>query len=336
LSSARRPTVVDVARAASVSVGTVSNVVSGARNVRPETRERVELAIAELGFRPNTIARALIRRRTQTVGMVIPDVTNPFFSDLIWEVERALTEADYAVVFGNSANDPGRERRYLEAFLSRRVDALVVAVTAGADLELVRALAAEVPTVFVDRLVPPDVECVVGDNDAGMGLVVDHLVGLGHRRLALVNGDEGLETARAREAGVEAALARHGFELAARSSGSFTLESGDTQAKELLAAAPTAVVGANDLLAMGALAAAARAGLSVPDELSVTGYDDIAYAAFTSPPLTTVRQPAGTMGEEAVRLLLARLEGDESPPRRVVVEPELRARASTGPPPSGR
>ena len=116
MTAARRPTVVDVARAANVSVGTVSNVVSGARTVRPETRERVELAIAELGFRPNTIARALIRRRTQTVGMVIPDVTNPFFSDLIWEVERALAEADYAVVFGNSANDPGRERRYLEAF----------------------------------------------------------------------------------------------------------------------------------------------------------------------------------------------------------------------------
>ena len=336
MSSARRPTVVDVARAASVSVGTVSNVVSGARNVRPETRERVELAIAELGFRPNTIARALIRRRTQTVGMVIPDVTNPFFSDLIWEVERALTEADYAVVFGNSANDPGRERRYLEAFLGRRVDALVVVVTAGVDLDLVRALAAEVPTVFIDRLVPRDVECVVGDNDAGMRLVVDHLVGLGHRRLALVNGDEGLDTARAREAGVEAALARHGLELAARSSGSFTLESGDAQAQELLAAAPTAILAANDLLAMGALAAAARAGFSVPDELSVSGYDDIAYAAFTSPPLTTVRQPAGTMGEEAVRLLLARLDGDESPPRRVVVEPELRARASTGPPPSGR
>ena len=316
-----------------MSVGTVSNVVSGARNVRPETRERVEDAIAELGFRPNTIARALIRRRTQTVGMVIPDVTNPFFSDLIWEVERALTEADYAVVFGNSANDPARERRYLEAFLSRRVDALVVAVTAGADLELVRAIAAEVPTVFVDRLVPPDVECVVGDNHAGMRFVVDHLVGLGHRRLALVGGDEGLETARAREAGVDAALVRHGLELAARSSGSFTLESGDAQARQLLAGAPpTAIVAANDLLAMGVLAAAARAGLSVPGELSVTGYDDIAYAAFTSPPLTTVRQSARAMGEEAVRLLLGRLEGDDAPPRRIVVEPELRARASTGPP----
>jgi LacI family transcriptional regulator len=325
--------VVDVARAANVSVGTVSNVVSGARNVRPETRERVELAIAELGFRPNTIARALIRRRTTTVGMVIPDVTNPFFSDLIWEVERALADADYAVVFGNSANDPARERRYLEAFLSRRVDALVVVVTAGADLDFVRGLAVEVPTVFVDRLVPPEVESVVGDNGAGMTLVVDHLVELGHRRLALVNGDEGLETTRAREVGVDAALARHGLELVARSSGVFTLESGDAQARQLLAgSAPTAVVAANDLLAMGVLSAAARAGLSIPEDLSVTGYDDIAYASFTAPPLTTVCQPARAMGEEAVRLLLARLEGDEGPPRRVVVEPELRERASTGPP----
>jgi LacI family transcriptional regulator len=326
---------VDVARAASVSVGTVSNVVSGARAVRPETRERVERAIAELGFRPNTVARALIRRRTQTVGMVIPDVTNPFFSDLIWEVERALTEAEYAVVFGNSANDPARERQYLEAFLSRRVDALVVVVTAGADLDFVRGLAAEVPTVFVDRLVPPDVESVVGDNDAGMALVVDHLVGLGHRRVALVNGDAELETARAREAGAVAALARHGLEPVARSAGAFTLESGDEQGRALFerALSPTAVVAANDLLAMGVLAAASRAGLAVPGDVSVTGYDDIAYAAFTSPPLTTVRQPARAMGEEAVRLLLARLEGDESPPRRQVVEPELKPRASTGTPP---
>ena len=333
LSAARRPTVVDVARAAGVSVGTVSNVVSGARAVRPETRERVERAIAELGFRPNTVARALIRRRTQTVGMVIPDVTNPFFSDLIWEVERALTDADYAVVFGNSANDPARERRYLEAFLSRRVDALVVVVTAGADLDFVRGLAAEVPTVFVDRLVPPDVESVVGDNDAGMALVVDHLAGLGHRRVALVNGDAGLETARAREAGADAALARHGLELAARSSGAFTLQSGDDQARALLGRdRPTAVIAANDLLAMGVLAAAARAGLAVPGDLSVTGYDDIPYAAFTSPPLTTVRQPARAMGEEAARLLLARLAGDAGPPQRSVVGPELRLRSSTGPP----
>ena len=323
---------VDVARAANVSVGTVSNVVSGARNVRPETRERVELAIAELGFRPNTIARALIRRRTTTVGMVIPDVTNPFFSDLIWEVERALADADYAVVFGNSANDPARERRYLEAFLSRRVDALVVVVTAGADLDFVRGLAAEVPTVFVDRLVPPDVDSVVGDNDAGTRLVVDHLVSLGHARIAFVNGDAALETARAREAGVDAALSRHGLELAARSSGAFTLESGDAQGERILAGSrPTAVIAANDLLAVGVLAAAARAGLSVPDDLSVTGYDDIAYASFTAPPLTTVRQPARAMGEEAARLLLIRLEGDGAQPRRVVVEPELRLRASTGP-----
>jgi LacI family transcriptional regulator len=330
--------VVDVARAAKVSVGTVSNVVSGARNVRPETRERVERAIAELGFRPNTIARALIRRRTQTVGMVIPDVTNPFFSDLIWEVERALTDADYAVVFGNSANDPVRERSYLEAFLSRRVDALVVVVTAGADLDFVRGLAAEVPTVFVDRLVPPDVESVVGDNAAGMTLVVDHFVALGHRRLALVNGDEGLETARARQAGLEAALARHGLELAARSTGEFTLESGEEQAEALFGRGerPTAVVAANDLLAMGVLAAASSRGLNVPGDISVSGYDDIAYAAFTSPPLTTVRQPARSMGEEAVRLLLARLEGEGNRPRRVVVEPELRVRTSTGPPTARR
>lgn len=324
----RKATIVDVARAAEVSTGTVSHVLSGARYVRPETRARVEQAIGELGYRPSTIARALTSRRTKTVGMVVPDVTNPFFSDLIWQVERALTDSGYALIFGNSANDSERERRYLEGLLERQVDAAVLVVTAEADESLIRRVAAEVPAVQVDREAVA-ADAVVGDNAAGTAAAVDHLVSLGHRRIALVNGDERLPTARERRAGFEAALARHGLSAVAHESGEFTLESGRALAARALDAGPDAVLAGNDLIAMGVINAAAERGLRVPDDLSVVGYDDIAYAAFTSPPLTTVRQPGGEMGSETARLLLSRLDGHDGPPRRVVVHPELVVRGST-------
>ncbi len=329
-----KTTIADVARSAQVSTGTVSHVLSGARYVRPETRARVERAIDELGFRPSRIARALTSRRTQTVGMIVPDVTNPFFSDLIWHVERAMNDADYALIFGNSANDAERERRYLEGFLARRVDAAILAVTAGVDSELVRRVAAEIPTIFVDRPVDSIADCVVGDNAAGSTAAIEHLVGLGHHRIAFVNGDESLATGRERRVGVEAALRRCGLVLAAGSSGSFTLESGQAQMRKLLAGGgrPTAVCAGNDLLAMGVLNAASAWRLRVPADLSVVGYDDIAYSAFTSPPLTTIRQPGRVLGEETARLLLSRLAGYDGPPRRVVVHPELVVRDSTAPP----
>jgi LacI family transcriptional regulator len=330
-----KTTIVDVARSAQVSTGTVSHVLSGARYVRPETRARVERAIDELGFRPSTFARALTSRRTHTVGMIVPDVTNPFFSDLIWQIERALTEAEYALIFGNSANDPERERRYLESLFSRRVDAAILVVTAGVDQTLLHRLAAEIPTVFVDRSVDSIADSVIGDNEAGTAAAVDHLVDLGHRRIAFVNGDERLPTGQERRAGVDAALERRGLAPIGRASGSFTLESGYSQMQALLAGeAPTAVCAGNDLLAMGVLNAAAERGLRVPDDLSVVGYDDIAYAAFTSPPLTSVHQPGRVMGTETARLLLSRLEGYDGEPRRVVVHPQLVVRGSTAPPPA--
>jgi len=262
-------------------------------------------------------------------------VTNPFFSDLIWQVENAMTDADYALIFGNSANDAERERRYLEGFLSRRVDAAILTVTAGVQPALVQRVAAAIPTVFVDRPVDSIADCVVGDNTAGTAAAVEHLVSLGHRRVAFVNGEETLATGRERRIGIETALGRHGLELIAASAGSFTIESGRAQMEALLrgGSLPTAVCAGNDLLAMGVLSAAAEHALEVPGDLSVVGYDGIPYTAFTTPPLTTVRQHGRAMGEETARLLLSRLAGYEGRPRRVVVHPELVRRGSTAPPP---
>jgi LacI family transcriptional regulator len=325
-------TMADVARAANVSTGTVSHVLSGARAVRPQTRERVEAAIAELGFQPDRLARALVRRRTQTIGMLIPDVTNPFFADLIWRVEQALATVDHALICGNSGNDPDREQRYLQSFLERRVDAIIVGVSGGENLDFLRSVGKETPTLFVDRVIDEEgwdsVRC---DNTAGMAMVVDHLTGLGHRRIALINGEPGLPTTTERERAARARLAKHGIQLMSATTGAFTLESGQEQGRTLLAKdrIPTAVCAGNDLLAMGMMRAAAEAGLRVPDDISVAGYDDIAYADYASPALTTVRQPVDDIAREVVRLVSERLSGHADMARHVTLAPELRVRDST-------
>ncbi len=332
------PTVQDVARLAGVSVGTVSHVLSNTRYVSPETRERVEWAIAQLGFRPNRVAQALISQRTKTVGMILPDVANPFFSELLRGVEDVLGAADYAVVFGNSDNDSVKERRYISTFRERRVDGMIAVIAADTDAEEMCALGEEVPMVILDRLIPGWTgDSVVGDNRAGMALVVEHLLSLGHRRIALVNGDPRLSSARERGEAFKAAMLSRGVQPVAITEGLFTLQSGYEQTARLLSMhpRPTAICTGNDLLALGALSAIMDAGLKVPQDLSLVGYDDIAYARLAYPPLTTVRQPARDMGATAARLILDRLTGVHGVDRRpvqMVLKTELVVRQSTAPP----
>lgn len=328
----KRPTIVDVARAAGVSTGTVSHVLSNARRVRPETRERVEAVIARLQFEPDNIARSMIRGRTQTIGMLLPDVTNPFFADLSWLVEQALADVDHALVLGNSANDAAREERYLRSFVSRRFDAIIVAVAATVNLELLTRMGGDLPTVLFDRVVDgAPWDSVLTDNAHGIAAVVDHLVGLGHTRIALAGAGSELPTAAARRTALIERLAARGLELAGEAIGEFTLESGRQLGHALIAHSPrpTAIVAGNDLIAMGILDAAASAGLSVPRDLSVVGYDDIVYAAYTAPPLTTVRQPVERVAAEIVRLLLSRIEDTDAAARSIVLEPQLVLRSST-------
>jgi LacI family transcriptional regulator len=350
-----RVTVRDVAARAGVSVGTVSHVITGSRRVAPETRRRVQESMAALGYRPNRVARSLILQRTRTLAMVIPDVANPFFGDLVRGVEEVARQRGYSVLFGNSDNDPEQEARYLEEFLERRVDGLLLVVAAGRGVRSpepsgdrpdgeaeegatrgrLAELAAELPVVALDRLPATwDQDAVLVDNEGGMELVVRHLVDLGHRRLAFVGGDPTLTTGRDRRRGFLRALERRGLAPAWVSDGAFSLESGRAQMDALLASSappPTAVVAGNDLLALGALLAARERGLRVPHDLSVAGFDDIVYARLADPPLTTVRQPAREMGATAAHLVFRRIDGDESPGQRIVLRPELVVRASTAP-----
>lgn len=335
-SPSARVTVREVAAAAGVSVGTVSHVVSGRRRVAEATRARVEAAIEALGYRPNRLARSLQARRTHTLAMVIPDVGNPFFGELARAVEREARSADYCVVFGNSENDPDLEARYVDEFIERRVDGLIVVVAGAA--AWVRRLPADLPVVALDRYPARwPLDAVLVDNREGIEAAVAHLTELGHRRLGFVGGDARLTTGRERARGFTEALARRHLRPAWSSRGVFSLESGRRQTEELLALPraerPTAVVVANDLLALGTLLACRAAGISVPEELSVVGFDDIPFAAIAHPALTTIRQPIDELGTNATRLLLGRIAGWTSgPPRRLTVRPSLVVRASTAPP----
>jgi LacI family transcriptional regulator len=329
----KRATIVDVARAAGVSIGTVSHVLSNARRVRPETRERVEEAIAQLDFEPDNVARSMIRGRTQTIGMLLPDITNPFFADLSWLVEQALADFDHALVIGNSGNDSAREERYLRSFITRRVDAIIVAVAGTENLSVLKRIGNDIPTVLFDRVIDGTPwDSVLTDSAGGIGAVVDHLIGLGHTRIALASADPELPTAAARRAALVSGIARHGLDLAGETVGAFTLSSGREQGHALLARSPrpTAIVAGNDLIAMGILDAAAAAGIAIPADLSVVGYDDIVYAGYTAPPLTTVRQPVDRVAAEIVRLLRSRIEDPAAEARHVILEPRLVVRDTTG------
>lgn len=334
----RRPraTIVDVARLAQVSIGTVSHVISGAKNVSPDTAKSVEAAVQKLDYRPSRLARSLVQQRTESVGMIIPDITNPYFAHLAFNVEQALESVDFALLIGNSANESSQEQNYIRDFLERQVDGLVIAVASGAGIAELGLAAKEVPVVLIDRLAegwPGD--AVVGANDVGSRLAVAHLVEQGHENIAFLGGREEVSSARDRRIGFEEAISQAGLRVQYESAGPFSIESGFDRTQTLLNTnnQPTAIVAAGDLLAIGALKAAEQGGINVPSQLSIVGYDDIVYADTTTPRLTTVRQPAVEIASEAVRLLLARIEDRSREAEVTSVAPTLVVRESTAPPP---
>lgn len=332
--AASRPTVRDVASLASVSVGTVSNVMTGKAYVSPVTRVRVERAIADLGYVPSAVARGLARGRTDLVGLLIPNVANPFFAELARGVEQVLGTTGASLLLGNSDEDDAKEARFLDRVLAHRVDGLVV-VTTDRNWQRVEAIAREVPVVVADqRLEGWSGDSVLADNELGMAMAVRHLTGLGHRRIGYIGGDERLATARDRRQAFLRATAELVVSTTGPGAGRFTIASGRRQLKTLLAGPepPTAVCAANDLLALGALLEAKKQGIRVPEQLSVIGFDDIIDARLSEPALTTIRQPAQEFGEVAARTLLWRIEHPVAAVRQVRIGPSLTIRRSTGRP----
>lgn len=314
----------------------MSHVLNGTRHVSPELTLRVRETADRLGYTPNRTARSLRLRRTQTIGLVVPDV-NPFFAELARAIEDEGFAAGYTTVLGNSDSRPERERAYLQTLVAKQVDGLILAATLH-DAEALAAIVSRsrTPVVVVDReLELPGVDMVLADNVRGGHAATSHLVALGHRRIGCIAGAwvDRLPTSGRME-GYRSALAEAGIDPDPRwiVEGDFEYGGGRRGLARLLDADPsvTAVFAMNDQMAIGALAELGARGIRVPAELSVCGFDDAFPAALVSPPLTTVRQPLGDLGRAAVELLLARMRGaaPDEPVRRLFPT-ELVVREST-------
>ncbi|WP_077033842.1 LacI family DNA-binding transcriptional regulator [Pelomonas sp. KK5] len=333
-------TIKDVARHAGVSVTTVSHVVNGTRPVSAGGRERVQSAIRELGYVPNAMARSLKSNTTSTLGMLIPNSSNPYFAEIVRVVEERCFGAGYTLVLCNTDDDPHRQRVYLQVLTERRIDGLIV-VSTGNDETLARQLdGLKVPIVLLDReIAEPRCDLVETAHMQGAMDAVRHLVSLGHRRIACIGGPAGVAPSEQRIAGWRVALAENGCTPESGEAdallwrGGFTSQGGYEAMHAILRAGPdelpSAVFVCNDLMAIGALRAAYESGVRVPDDLSLVGFDDIELATYTSPALTTVAQPKRRMGTLAVDMLLERIAGRRRDPRKVVLQPELHVRAST-------
>jgi len=322
----------DVARLAGVSRALVSLVMRDSPKVSNHSRTAVLDAADQLGYRPNLAARILASRKTSTIGLVLDDLHNPFFPDIADGVNEAAEQSDYRLLMNSAFLTPASEQRAVETFLEFRTDGVIIVgsrLAAGA----IETAAESVPIVVVGRPLRSDrVDSVNNNETRGARLVVDHLVELGHGRIAHIDGGRGAGAAQ-RRAGFVAAMKRHGLRPDVVS-GDFTEAGGVAAMRELLARRrrPTAVFAANDLTAVGALGCTEDAGLSVPDDISLVGYDNVALAATHHISMTTVDQPRNEMGRLAVATLLERLEGSRSSVARHVLAPSLRIRSTTAPP----
>ncbi|MFC8719522.1 LacI family DNA-binding transcriptional regulator [Kitasatospora sp. NPDC057198] len=322
----------DVARAAGVSVGTVSNVINRPEVVGEETRARVQAAIEQLGYVRSESARQLRSGSSRIIGLLVLDLGNPFFVSVARGAERAARAQGLGVMVCNSAQRPADEADYLALFAEQRVRGVLLtpADTAGSGAAALRRH--DVPFVLVDRLAPGIDACSVSVDDVkGGSLAAAHLLAGGHRRIAFAGGRHRLQQVADRRSGALATLEGSGAELVDLEVAGLDVAAGRDAGARLLGMLPrpTAVFCANDLLALGVLQAVFAAGLRVPEDLAIVGYDDIEFAAAAAVPLTSVRQPAEAMGRTAVELLAQETGGGAHRHRQVVFEPELVVRSST-------
>jgi LacI family transcriptional regulator len=331
-------TIKEVARQANVSVGTVSNVLSGAVPVSSELRERVLAVVRELDYHPNHVARSLKIRQTKMLGMVVSDITNPFFPAMVRGAEDAAWMHHYMLITLNTDDQLDRERQVLAALRTRRVDGilLVLASTEGSVDHLQGAVDAGIPIVCVDRRPKMiQLDSVTVDNVAGARQCVAHLISGGNRRIAILTGPAHVEVARERLEGYREALEAAGipYNEGLVRDGGFRLESGYAAAMNLLAEdRPEAFFCSNAMMAAGLLRALNERGLRCPDDVAVATFDDPQFAEAIRPRLTAMAQPAYEMGYQAAELLLRRIQDPTREHTPIVLKTELRIRESSARP----
>ncbi|QFI56304.1 substrate-binding domain-containing protein [Aeromonas simiae] len=327
-------TIKDVAARAGVSISTVSHVLNHTRRVSEDATQKVLEAVAELNYAPNSVARSLKVNSTKTIGMLVTTSANPFFAEVVQGVEAYCFEQGYSLILCNTENQPPRQRHYLKMLMEKRVDGLLVL---GTDIdntlrEMLRSHKS-VPQVVLDWGTECDFANVINDNArSGARMATRYLLEQGHTDIACITGQLDKQTTQQRLDGVRDALGEQGLSLTESRifEGDYESQSGFDQMQQILALTPrpTAVFAFDDPMAIGAICAAWEAGVKVPDDISVVGYDDVEMARFASPPLTTIRHPKAELGQLAVKQLMSRIRNKELSVESVTVQPELIIRRS--------
>lgn len=327
-------TIRQVAKLAGVAPITVSRVINNTGYISAETRQKVEAAVSQLGYVPNSLSQSLRWKQTGMLALVLTDVTNPFWTTVARGVEDAASEAGYHVILCNTDESPQKQEEYLTALLQKRVDGVLL-VPARDDLEdIQRVQMLKVPLVVLDRrLSQPLADAVRCDSESGAYQLTRLLLERGHRQIALLTGPEHVATATDRVTGYRRALREAGLDSDAESViyGAFTIQSGQDMALQALALnpRPTAIIAGNNFIAIGMMQALRAAGIRVPEEISVVGFDDLPASLLLDPFLTVAAQPAYEMGREATNLLIKRLAGDGAQaPQEVVLPVEIVERKS--------
>jgi LacI family transcriptional regulator len=332
------PTITDVAKRAGVSVATVSATINGNKYVSPELKRRVNEAIDELGYAPDAIARSLKKGRTNLIGLILPDITNPFFTDFVRHVERSARKQGYSVLLCDTDEDFEAERAYLRLMRTYRAEGVILIPTGRPEMyEEPEFEGYDIPVVMVDRVIPAiPSDHVLLNNRAAALQATNYLLDLGHTRVALITGPEYLTNARERTEGFREAIISRGlpFDPSQIRYGNFHEDDAFEVCKEILSSAdrPTGLFVAGNQMLIGVMRAISTLQLSCPKDISVAAIDDFPWANAFIPRLTTVRQPTEDISDNALRLLLRRIAGTASPaPARIYLEPSLIVRDSCAP-----
>jgi LacI family transcriptional regulator len=331
-------TIRDVAARAGVSLGTASRVLSGHPATSSDARTRVTEAAAALGYRPNAQARSLRSTRTHTIGLLVSDVRNPFFADVAHAAEQAALDAGFVTLLGNANEDVDQQDRYLETFLTQRVDGVVITPQGRGSGSLDALIDSGLAIVFADRTVDGlDVPSVTTDNGPGLDGAIAHLAGRGHTRIAFIGGPQSISTGRDRYEAFVAAMPAHGLEVNSDliTFGDFREASGTEAAEGLLARPdrPTALLAADNLMAVGALAAVRSHGLTIGTDIELIAFDDTEWFPFLDPPMSVIAHDPGAIGRHAVALLLKVIGG--TAPESVVLPTKFVDRTRTAVRPHG-
>lgn len=328
-------TIYDIAKAANVSIATVSKVMNRNGRISDKTRKRVLAIMDEMNYQPSVVASALTKKRTYTIGLMIPDLANPFFAELARSVEDRAQELGFNVVICNTDNQVDKEEKYIGLLKQKGVDGIVMA-TGAHHYALVKKLFQQKQTIAVIARDMPAlaVDAVLVDDYLGGRLAAGHLLGLGHRRIAVIAEGQDVMSSWERVRGCRHAMEEAGLTLEDHQVrvSAFLVQDGKATAGALLDEAdpPTAIFACNDVLAIGAIQAARERGMRVPQDLSVVGFDNTILATIIDPPLTTIAQPISEIGRQVMDLISKEIGGESADKRRIVLMPELIVRGSTG------